>query len=142
MESWLIEPSTIEKQVLEKGFYYHRGLGKLRAGTVSRGFLVGMIVSQIVITLILFGAANLRVAAARVETYKAQLMLDDYHTQMMNAAIQSDANRREFQVCKASLTHINETMNEAVAEAQRQAPINPNAALVLKILVALRSVLM
>ena len=142
MEPWLIDPSTIEKQVLDKGFYYHRGLGKLRAGTVSRGFLIGMIVSQILITLILFGAANLRVAAARVETYKVQVMLDDYHTQMMNAAIQNDADKRELQTCQASLIRINTTMNAAVEKAQEQAPTNPNAALVLNVLLAIRKILL
>jgi hypothetical protein len=129
-----ISPETIETEINRFGYYYLPGVGKLRAHTLSRGWLVGLGIIGLVILTIFYGASNLRVAMAQMQTARAQADINVLRSQ-------AQTDQRQMAQCMTTLLRYQAALNQATASAQQAAPTNPNAAQILRLLTLLKAVL-
>jgi len=140
---------TVEKQLIsvgemnyclkDHGYFSLPGWGKLRPHTVSRGWLIGGAILNVLITLVFFGAANLRVAAWQAEAVRSQMQVIALRQRMLDQQAANKVNSEQPAQCMSTVIRYQSTLNEAADTARQTAGTNPQSASARRLITLLKS---
>lgn len=125
-----IDEQEFDRQIEEQGFYYDSYWGKLRAHTFSRSMVVGLVITEVLLLLAVWGFQNLRIAGATAALLKAQFELAELQATRNHEILESTSQGRQLATCMTTLVGYENRLAVAQDEAQKMSQRLPGNSLV------------
>lgn len=136
-----ISEAEIDYHLEAHGYYFHRGVGKLKPHSLGRRGCILWGFINVFIILILYGASNLRVASWQAEALAAHYELEGTKAALTDQQAANHVNAEQLQKCMVTLTRYETTLSHAESSVREQASTNPQAAQLLRVILFLKTLL-